>query len=158
MDIIIYIVSGFLLLVALLGCFLPVLPGPPIAFAGLLLMQLTDPAPFTSNFMYVMGAATLAVFLIDYVIPAYGTKRYGGGRGGVIGTFIGLFIGIFLFPPFGIIIGPLVGALVGELLSGKESKQAMRAAWGSFVGFLLGTMIKLILCLVMCYYYFVSLF
>ncbi len=152
MDIALLILAGFFMLIGILGCFLPVLPGPPLSYVGLLLMQLQSEAPFTLNFMILWLVITIVVTGLDYVIPAYGTRRYGGSKWGVLGTFIGLVIGLF-FTPVGIIVGPLLGALVGEYIAGKDSKDAMRAAWGSFVGFLLGTLIKLTASLFMTGYY-----
>ena len=141
------------MLTGVIGCFLPVLPGPPISYVGLLLLQLLPETPFSTRFMIIWLLVTVGVTVLDYVIPAYGTKKYGGSRWGVAGTFIGLIIGVF-FAPAGIILGPLLGALVGEYLAGKNSQQAFKAALGSFVGFLLGSLIKLIACMFMFYYYF----
>ncbi|MEM1406549.1 MAG: DUF456 domain-containing protein [Bacteroidota bacterium] len=152
MDIVLLILTGILMFVGIIGCFLPILPGPPVSYCGLLLMQLQSEAPFSTKFMIIWLLITIAVTALDYVIPAYGTKRYGGSRLGVIGTFAGLILGLF-FVPVGIIVGPLLGALLGEYMAGKESKEAMRAAWGSFVGFLLGTLIKLVASVVMTFYY-----
>ncbi|TRX57751.1 DUF456 domain-containing protein [Fulvivirga sp. M361] len=157
MDIVLFVIVGILMLVGIIGCFLPILPGPPITYTGLLLLQLRSEAPFSTKFMVIWLLITIAVTVLDYIIPAYGTKKYGGSRLGVIGTFAGLIIGLF-FSPVGIIVGPLLGALIGEYVAGKNSKQALKAAWGSFVGFLLGSLIKLIACLFMCYYYFSVLF
>ena len=155
MDIILIILAGILMFVGIIGCFLPILPGPPISYGGLLLMQLQSEAPFSTKFMIIWLMITIVVTGLDYVIPAYGTKRYGGSRMGVIGTFVGLIVGLF-FSPVGIIVGPLLGALAGEYLVGKESKEAMRAAWGSFMGFLVGTLVKLVASIFMTFYYITS--
>lgn len=136
---------------------LPILPGPPISYMGLLLLQLQEVAPFSTQFMIIWLGITVVVVVLDYLIPAFGTKRYGGSRWGIAGTMIGLVVGIFVFPPLGIIIGPIVGALVGEALSGKTSQEALRAAFGSFVGFLFGTLIKLVASSFMVYYFIDSL-
>ena len=80
---------------------------------------------------------------MDYIIPAMGTKRFGGSKAGAWGTTIGLIIGILAPIPFGILIGPFVGALVGELAFNKtEGPQAFKAALGSFFGFLASTFLK----------------
>lgn len=158
MDIFLLILAGVFMIVGIIGCVLPILPGPPISYVGLLLMQFTSEPPFTTNFMIFWAVVAIGVTVLDYVIPAYGTKKYGGSRAGVIGTFIGLGVGIFVFPPFGIIIGPLIGAFLGELYVGKSSSQSFRAAIGSFVGFLLGTLVKLIASGIMIFYYFSNLF
>jgi uncharacterized protein YqgC (DUF456 family) len=94
---------------------------------------------------------TLVVTVMDYVIPVYGTRKFGGTRYGMWGCTIGLIAGVF-FPPWGLIIGPFAGALVGELIGNNNSDKALKAALGSFVGFLFGTLLKLIACFVMFYY------
>jgi len=137
---------------------LPVLPGPPISYLGLLILQVTDPAPFTTKFMVIWAVITLVVIALDFLIPAWGAKRYGGSRYGVIGTIIGLLAGLVFFPPFGIVIGPIAGALVGEYLYGRSHKEATRAAFGSFVGFLLTTFLKLSASAIMIFYYFREIF
>ncbi|GAA0188083.1 DUF456 domain-containing protein [Fulvivirga kasyanovii] len=152
MDVVFIIIGAILMLMGIIGSILPVLPGPPLSLVGLLFLQFQQEPPFTTNFLLFWTAITIGVVLIDYFIPAYGTKRFGGSKYGVWGTFIGLIVGLF-FAPFGIILGPLLGALIGELIAGKNSKQAFKAAVGSFVGFLLGTLLKLCACLVMTYYF-----
>ncbi|MEM6522184.1 MAG: DUF456 domain-containing protein [Bacteroidota bacterium] len=156
MDIVLMILAGILMFMGIIGCFLPIVPGPPLSYGGLLLLQFLSEAPFTTKFMIIWLVITVLVTGLDYVIPAYGTRRYGGSRLGVIGTFVGLIVGLF-FIPVGIIAGPLLGALLGEYLAGKESKEAMRAAWGSFLGFLVGTLIKLVASIFMTFYYITSL-
>jgi uncharacterized protein YqgC (DUF456 family) len=135
---IIFIISG------ILGCVLPVLPGPPLSYAGLLLLHFTSKFQFESRFLIIWAIITTLVYALDYVIPAIGTKKFGGSKWGVWGSVIGLVVGIFFFPPFGIIIGPFAGAVIGELSSGKESGAALKSGFGSFVGFMAGTLIKLI--------------
>lgn len=158
MDVVIYIFSGILLAIGFLGCFLPIIPGPPLSYVGLILLQLTDDAPFSDDFLIIWFIITVVVQVLDYVVPTYGTKKYGGSRAGVIGSMVGLVAGVFLFPPIGIIVGPMAGALVGELLIGRNTKEAWRSAWGSFIGFLVGTLLKLVACSVMFFYYFKAIF
>ncbi len=153
MDIVIYIFSGLLLLVGFIGCLLPIIPGPPLSYIGLLLLQLTDEPPFSDDFLITWFIITVIAQVLDYIVPTYGTKKYGGSRAGVIGSIVGLIGGLFVFPPIGIILGPMVGALVGELLIGRNTKDAWRSAWGSFIGFLFGTVIKLVASSVMLFYY-----
>jgi uncharacterized protein YqgC (DUF456 family) len=148
-----WLILGILLMLAgLAGCILPFLPGPPLCFIALLLQQLRDEPPFSSEFLWLWAGIALVVTLLDYVIPVYGTKKFGGTTYGVWGCTLGLLIGIFL-GPLGIIIGPFVGAFIGELMANASSQQALRAAIGSFIGFLLGTLLKLVTCLVMVWYF-----
>jgi len=146
MDIALLVIGFVLMLVGIIGSFLPVLPGPPISWLGLLLLYLTKAVP---NNWWMLGITLFfAVFItvLDYVIPAIGTKKFGGSRAGMIGTIIGLLVAIFVpaLGAFGIIIWPFVGALVGELINKADQKTALKAAFGSFLGFLTGTLMKFV--------------
>lgn len=154
MDIVLIILAILFLLVGLAGCILPVLPGPPLAYVGLLLLHLTSKHQFTTEFLVIWAIVAIAVTILDNVIPVLGTKKYGGSKKAIWGSMIGLLIGLFLFPPFGIIIGPFLGAVVGELLEGKETKDAIRSGFGAFMGFLGGTLLKLISVGMMIFYFF----
>lgn len=136
--------------VGILGSFLPVLPGPPISWVGLLLLHATSVITMNWTFLGITLVIALIVFALDYVIPAIGTKKFGGTKAGVIGTTIGLLVAL-IFPvlgPFGIIIWPFIGALVGELLNKADKKTATKAAFGSFLGFLTGTFLKFMVTIV----------
>lgn len=159
MDIFLSSVGFIFIIIGFLGCFLPILPGPPLSFVGLLFLEFTEKSPFSAETLWTWAAITVAVTVLDYVVPVAGTKRYGGSKRGVWGSTIGLVIGLFMFPPFGIIIGPFVGAFVGEMSSGKTTnKRALRAAFGSFIGFLVGTILKLIASGWMSWLFFTNLF
>ncbi|MEQ9592325.1 MAG: DUF456 domain-containing protein [Cyclobacteriaceae bacterium] len=156
MDILWAVIGGILMLAGIAGSLLPLLPGPPLSYLGLLVLQLRDPAPFTSEFLLGWAAVVLAILLLDYFVPIYGTKKFGGTKYGLWGCTVGLIAG-FWFGPVGIVAGPFVGALIGEWVANKNSDQALKAALGSFVGFLLGTVLKLITCVVMLYYFVAAL-
>ena len=152
-----YVLIGFgiiLLITGILGCVLPVIPGPPLNYLGLLLLHLTERYQFSTKFMVTWAIITVVVYALDYVIPAWGTKKFGGSKRGVWGSVIGLVVGLFFFPPFGIIIGPFAGAVIGELSAGKDSGAALKSGFGSFIGFLLGTLLKLIASGMMTWYFF----
>ena len=152
-----WLVLGIILLLAgLAGCFVPLLPGPPLAYMALLVLQLRAEPPFSLNFLLLWAVLVALVTLLDYVIPVYGTKKFGGTQAGVWGCTLGLVAGFWL-GPLGIIIGPFVGAFVGEWLADRNSEKALRAAIGSFIGFLAGTVLKLVVCGVMAYYFILAL-
>jgi len=158
MDILWSVISGILLIVGIIGCILPVIPGPAISFSSLLLLQLKSTPPFTSELLIWFGVIMIIVTALDYIVPAYGTKKLGGSKSGIRGSIVGLVLGIFFFPPIGIIIGPFIGAVVGELMIGKSSNVAFRSGFGSFIGFLTSTLLKLIYSFVVGYYYVLSFF
>jgi len=145
----IIIIGGILLIViGFLGSALPVLPGPPLAWVGYLLLRWSDRVSDNQHYtpwLWIMLAVVILVTLLDYIVPVWGTKRWGGSKSGMIGATAGLFIGLFL-GPLGIIIGPFAGAFIGELTTGKREQEALRSGWGSFLGFLLGVGLKLMAC------------
>jgi len=157
MDLFLLIAGSIALLAGLIGCFLPVLPGPPLSYLAILLLQFTSRAPFSEEFLIKWALLTAAVTVIDYWIPVYSTKKLGGTKWGVRGAAIGLIAGLFFFPPVGLIIGPLLGALSGELLAGQHMSRAIKSALGSFVGFVAGTFMKLVVSVFLSYHFIVNL-
>lgn len=155
MDILWLVISILLMIAGIIGCLLPFLPGPPLSYVGLLVMQLRSDAPFSTRFLLIWAGITVVVTVLDYVVPVYGTRRFGGTKYGVWGSTIGLLLGLFI-PPWGLIIGPFAGAFIGEMIGNSDSDKAFRAAVGSFIGFLFGTLIKLIVCAMMIYYLVVA--
>jgi uncharacterized protein YqgC (DUF456 family) len=153
MDFILIGLGIIFMIAGIFGCVLPLLPGPPLNYTGLLLLHLTTAFQFSTRFLVIWGIVTVVVYALDYIIPVWGTKKFGGSKRGVWGSMIGLIAGMFFFPPFGIIIGPFAGAVIGELTAGKDSKAALKSGFGSFVGFLTGTILKLIASGMMTWYF-----
>lgn len=175
MDIFLIILGAICLLLGLIGCVAPVIPGVPLSYVGLLLLHFTDRVQFSWQFLTVWAVIVIVIQVLDYFIPAWGTKKFGGSKYGVWGSTIGLLLGFFM-GPWGIIVGPFVGAVVGELIyfnrhpqaiiSGSEQPasntqqaknrnltRALRAGFGSFVGLLTGTILKCICCGMMIVYF-----
>ncbi|TXE09687.1 DUF456 domain-containing protein [Seonamhaeicola algicola] len=148
MDILLIIIAMLFMVLGIIGSFLPVLPGPITSWVGLLILHLTNAIPANKSFLIVTLLVAIIIWVLDYIIPAIGTKKYGGSKYGVIGTSVGLIIGIITPIPFGIIIGPFLGAYIGEILNKADSATALKAAFGSLVGFLTSTFIKFIVAMV----------
>ena len=143
MDIFLTIIGFFLMLLGIIGSFLPVIPGPITSWFGLLFLYLTKVVPNDWTFLGITLIVALAVFILDYIIPAMGTKRFGGSKYGIYGTTIGLIVGLLSPIPFGILIGAFFGALIGELLyDSKDTNRAIKASFGAFLGFLTSATIK----------------
>nr|WP_302831585.1 DUF456 domain-containing protein [uncultured Bacteroides sp.] len=141
MDIILIILGILCLIAGLVGCFLPILPGPPVAYTGLLLLHFTDKVQFTTAELLIWLLIVVIAQILDYFIPMLGSKYSGGSRWGTRGCLAGTLIGLF-FMPWGIILGPFLGAFIGELLGGRETGQALKSGLGSLLGFLFGTVLK----------------
>jgi uncharacterized protein YqgC (DUF456 family) len=147
MDVVLIIIGIVLLLLGIVGCIIPALPGPPIAYLSLVTLNfhsIESTQPSGSTLLWY-GLAVLLITLLDYWLPIWGTKKFGGTKAGKNGSIIGLILA-FIFPifgPFTILIGPFIGAVVGELIGGQDQKTALKSGVGSFLGFLSGTILKL---------------
>ena len=146
MDILLIVLGSLCLLIGLIGCIVPALPGPPIAYGALILLHLTDKVQFTWTQLIIWLVVVIIVQILDYFIPTLGTKKLGGTKWGIWGCFFGTIIGLFVFPPWGVILGPFLGAVIGELLGGKETQEALKAGLGAFLGFMVGTILKFMVC------------
>ena len=154
LDVFLLILSIVFLFGGIIGCILPVIPGPPLSFIALLLLHFSRFADFSPTFLWITAGITVVITALDYILPAIGTKKLGGSRAGTIGSILGMILGIFIIPPWGIIVGSFAGAFVGELIIGRDNRTAMLSGLGSFIGFVFGTLMKLIICFVFAYYYF----
>jgi len=130
----------------IVGCVAPALPGPPLTYGALLVYHFGKGDVFSMPFLVVSLVFVILTLVIDYVLPVYATKKFGGTKQGVWGGIIGLIAGLF-FAPWGIIIGPLVGAVIGDLAAGKQFESALKSGIGSFVGFIAATALKLSVCI-----------
>lgn len=147
MDTLLSILAVLFGVVGCVGCIVPVLPGVALAYAGYLCLYFCSYSEISVAWLVVFGVLTLFVSVLDYLLPSYMTKKFGGSKAGERGAMAGV-LGGFLFGPIGIIVGPFVGAVLGELIFDNSDKQrALRSGFGSFLSFFVGTGIKLALSL-----------
>jgi uncharacterized protein YqgC (DUF456 family) len=149
MDIFLLMVGFLFILLGIIGSFLPVLPGPFTGWVGLLLLHLTEAIPMSYSFLGITLIISIIIWILDYTIPAMGTKKFGGSRAGAIGTTVGLIIGLISPIPLGFIIGAFIGAFIGELIHKSDDiLRALKAAFGSLIGFLASATLKFIVSLI----------
>ena len=143
MDLLLLFLGFICMILGIIGAFLPILPGPLTGWLGLLLLSFTSAIPKDWTFLGITLAVAILVWVLDYFIPAMGTKRFGGSKYGVYGTTIGLIIGLFSPIPFGMLIGAFVGAFIGEtVFDKKNSNKALKASFGSLLGFFVSASLK----------------
>jgi uncharacterized protein YqgC (DUF456 family) len=148
MDLFLVILGFVLILVGIAGSVLPVLPGPLMGWFGLLSLYLSSWVEMNYYVLVITFILSLGIFILDYLIPSMGAKRFGGSKKGATGATIGLVVGLFLPIPLGFVIGAFVGAFIGEIIHKKDDlRRAWRSAIGSFLGFLTSTGLKLVLSL-----------
>jgi uncharacterized protein YqgC (DUF456 family) len=153
------IICSILLLAGLVGAFVPVLPGVPIAWLGLFIYALvTGFERISIAAIVVFFVLMLLTFILDFTAPMLGAKKYRASKFGIIGAFLGFVIGIIVLGFWGIILGPLLGAFLGELIARGRPKQALGSALGAFLGFIAGTLFKFVLVLVMIGFFIASFF
>ena len=142
-SLILWIIGAILTLSGLSGLLLPIVPGAPLLFLGLLF------GAWAEDFQYV-GIRTLLVlagmaaltYVVEFTASILGVKKYGGSRRAMVGAVLGGIAGLFLGIP-GILIGPFVGAVIGELSLQRSLDQASRAGFGTVVGLAIGVAGKL---------------
>lgn len=146
---------GWVLVAAgMVGCVVPVVPGPILSYCGILCLLGTSHAP-TVAALVAFGVLTVVASVLDYVVPALGAKKFNCSKLGIVGCAIGTVIGIAFFP-LGLLLGPFLGAVVGELIAGKSVGKSVWGGVGAFIGFLAGTFLKLVACSIMAIYYAMS--
>jgi uncharacterized protein YqgC (DUF456 family) len=140
---ILWIIGAVLAIGGLSGLLLPIVPGAPILFLGLVLCA------WAENFQYVgvwtlliLAFMTALTYVVEFAASILGVKKYGGSRRAMVGAAIGGVAGIFLGIP-GILLGPLVGAIIGELSLQRSLDEASRAGFGTVVGLAIGMAGKL---------------
>jgi len=152
MDYFLLIIAILFMLTGIVGCLVPVLPGPPLSYLGLVIVHFTRFADVSQKLFIILGIIAVVVTILDYIVPIWGTRHFGGSKYGARGATVGLIIGLFLGPA-GIIIGPFLGAFVGELIFKDDVKYALKAGFGSLLGFMTGVGLKLAASLLMTFYF-----
>jgi len=156
MDLALTIVAGVLLVVGFLGTFVPVLPGAPLAWFGLLAAFFSANNTISVVCLIITAVVAVVVSILDNFMPVMMTNKWGGSKAATRGSTIGLIIGFFT-GPWGIILGPFIGALVGELIhTNGKFNESLKSAFGAFMGFLFGTGMKMIAVLAFIWIYIIS--
>jgi len=142
-TVLLWVLATVLVLAGLVGLLLPVLPGPPLVFAGLLI------AAWAEDFAYVgtgtltlLAVLALLTYAVDFAATALGAKRFGASKRAVLGAAVGALVGLFFGLP-GILLGPFIGAVIGELTAQRGLGDAGRAGIGATIGLALGVAGKL---------------
>ena len=78
MEIILIITAFTCIVVGIIGSVLPVLPGVPLSYAGILLLHFTEKVQFSIPFLILWLVLVILVQLLDYYVPIWGTRKFGG--------------------------------------------------------------------------------
>ena len=144
MNLVLITIGFLLILTGIVGSFIPIIPGPIAGWFGLFIVYQSSFLSLDYFFLGITFVIAISVFILDYIIPSIGAKKFGGSKSGVIGSTLGTIIGIIFLGPIGIIIGAFWGAYIGELSKNWSNKRiAFNAAIGTLIGYLGGVILKL---------------
>lgn len=156
MTILGWIVVIALFAVGLAGAVYPILPGAlAIYLAFFVYGWFFSFESFGPWFWITQSLIVVVLFIADYVVGAWGVKKFGGSRASVIGSTIGLIAGPFIIPAFGLILGPFLGAFIGELIAGASAGKATKVSIGALIGLFSSTVVKIVLQLAMVILFFI---
>jgi uncharacterized protein YqgC (DUF456 family) len=129
------------------------IPGNFIVFLNTLLYGVvTDFDNLSFSFLLIVFIIAILIELLEYLIIAFGARKYGASKLGVVGAIIGgiggSISGFFFSPVLGAIIGGFIGVMVGtiaiEFLRGKYLREALYATYGALLGRVGGLTVKAI--------------
>jgi len=138
-----WILAAILTVAGLAGMLLPIVPGAPILFLGLLLGAWADNFHFIGLWtLLILALMTALTYVVEFAASVLGVKKYGGSNRAMIGAVVGGIVGMFLGLP-GILFGPFFGAVIGELSLQRSLDEASQAGFGTVVGMAIGLAGKL---------------
>jgi uncharacterized protein len=153
------VLSGLLIAIGVIGAIVPMIPGPPFAYLGLLLHGFVIGFDNLSLvILIILGVLTLLTLIVDFFAPMLGGAGYKSSPSGTRGALIGALLGFMFFGPLGVILGPFVGAFVGEFISVPDTKRALKTLHGVFMGLILGAAFKFVVSIAIGAYFIVTLF
>ena len=164
MELTVAIVALALALLGIFGCIVPILPGVLVAYAGYVCLYFCEGSDIGFFSLFCYGYLAIALTIVDYILPSYFSKKFGGSKAGRRGATLGMLIGViigFIWPIIGlicVIIGPFTGAVIGEIIHDKENKKkAFIVGLGAFISFFIGTSLKLVYALIIsCHIFYIA--
>lgn len=156
----VWLVTGTLLILGLVGCVLPALPGHLLIFFGVIGYRLmVGPGAGIAWWGFAILISLMVISQIfEMVSGSLGTQWFGGTKWGAFGALVGGIVGLF-FLPFGLLLGPLIGAFGFErLFAKKEVGESAVSGVGSMVGVLVGIFVKVLVGVLMIAWFFLDIF
>lgn len=157
-TILLWALAGVLVVVGLAGTILPVLPGVPFVFGGLLIAAwIGDFQKIGWPTLTILAVLTALAVAADLVATLLGAKRAGASKLALLGAAIGSIVGLF-FGLIGIFVFPFIGAVIGEVIARQRLNQAAKVGFATWLGMLIGALAKLSLAITMIGVFVVSYF
>ena len=143
MEIFIIILSILFCIVGLIGSFTPIIPAPLTCWVSFLILKLSGVIYISNFFIIFTFIISISIFLIDFLLPSIGAKKFGGSKKGIFGCTIGLILGFVFLGIIGSLFGSIIGAFIGESINKSDLKSRLNASIGAFIAFITGVFLKL---------------
>ncbi|MCK5230597.1 MAG: DUF456 domain-containing protein [Desulfobulbaceae bacterium] len=160
MDLTADIILLIVLLAGVIGTLFPVVPGTGIILAAAVLHAVvTKFDPINGTVLVVLTVLCVVSWVGQYALTAFGSKKFGSSRYGVIGACVGMVVGLILPVAGGIFIGTFLGAFLFEVcFAVKNMKQGIKAGIGALVGTLFSLFFEFFIAIAMAWIIVVRVF
>lgn len=142
MEIFIIILSILFCIIGLIGSFTPIIPSPLTCWVSFLILKLSGVIYISNFFIIFTFLISISIFLIDFLLPSIGAKKFGGSKKGIFGCTIGLILGFVFLGIIGSLFGSIIGAFIGESINKSDLKSRLSASIGAFIAFITGVFLK----------------
>lgn len=151
MEILTTILTILLIVAGFVGLFIPVIPGTPLMFAGMLIYGFADGFEHVTLLAFSLIAVLMLLGVVaEYLATSLGAKTMGASKAGIAGAIIGAVVGLLTSNFFGFLLGPFIGAVLFELVfARKELAGALRSGGGAVLGLLSSVVMKITIALMM---------
>ena len=138
------VVCLILVVGGLVGSVIPGLPGTPLYLVAMLIARFCGDVEMSNLELFVIFILVAVTFAVDFFLPMWTTKKFGGTKAGVYGSIVGLLAGLFLPIPIpgASIICMFLGAIIGEYIAGQSNEVAVKSGMGNLIGFIVATTVK----------------
>ena len=144
---VVLVVCLVLVVAGLVGSVIPGMPGTPLYLVAMLIARFCGDVEMSILELFVIFILVAATFAVDFFLPMWTTKKFGGTKAGVYGSIVGLLAGLFLPIPIpgASIICMFLGAIIGEYIAGQSNDVAVKSGMGNLIGFIVATTVKFVL-------------
>lgn len=143
-------IAWLLIFAGLVGAVVPLLPGPPLAFAGAAYYAYKtgwqEVAPLT---LVVLGVLALAGSTADIWLSSAGAKKGGASGWATLASMIGGIVGLFTLGLPGLLLGSIGAIVLVEYTRHKDWSKVMKASGGYLAGYLASLVVQLLVCITM---------
>lgn len=143
MEYLVWTLTVSMLMIGLIGCIIPMLPGTTFILLGVVLHKFLLPDSISWAVVGWIAVIWFVSIIADFAGVMIGARLFGGSKWGMGGATGGAFVGMFFSLP-ALLLGTFLGAVAAEKLGAKKShRDSLRSGVGATAGFLISTAARL---------------